>query len=217
MPKYRVIETSFIGNTLQPAGAVVDVDYDPGFNLEPLDDAAEQRKAAVADTVGKRPAPGDPLYNAELMRRNLVEGTPMGVIGENPFGPNAPRRFSVQSSAGPAEPDAPPPVPTAVLEEAAQRGRDEANQAAEAELTRVAAQHAEEQRALQTHIAEVQSKLQAQDGAMAEGEKAKQEAAELRAQVADLQARLEEATKPADPPPEAPPAPPPEGKPKSGK
>lgn len=42
MAKYRVLELSFIENALQPEGTILELpdDFDPSYNLEPLDDAA---------------------------------------------------------------------------------------------------------------------------------------------------------------------------------
>jgi hypothetical protein len=46
MARYRVLETSYIGDRLYEAGAEIDFGDLPGSNLEPLD--AQARKAAKA-------------------------------------------------------------------------------------------------------------------------------------------------------------------------
>ena len=52
MPKYRVLQKSFIDNHLREAGETVDYDGLPSENLEPLDEAgevkAQEAKAASA-------------------------------------------------------------------------------------------------------------------------------------------------------------------------
>ncbi len=42
MAKYRVLELSFIADALQPEGTIIELpdEFDPAYNLEPLDDAA---------------------------------------------------------------------------------------------------------------------------------------------------------------------------------
>jgi hypothetical protein len=42
MAKYRVLELSFIKDALQPEGTILELpdEFDPSYNLEPLDDAA---------------------------------------------------------------------------------------------------------------------------------------------------------------------------------
>jgi hypothetical protein len=47
MPKYRVITMSFIDDKLIEEGAVIEFDGQPGFNLEPADEAAQ----AVVDSL----------------------------------------------------------------------------------------------------------------------------------------------------------------------
>lgn len=49
MAKYRVLEKSFIGNSLVEAGAEIEYEGLPSANLEPLDKAAD--KAAKAAQV----------------------------------------------------------------------------------------------------------------------------------------------------------------------
>lgn len=44
MAKYRVLEKSFIGNTIVEAGEVVEYDGRPGSNLELIEDAPAKPK-----------------------------------------------------------------------------------------------------------------------------------------------------------------------------
>lgn len=53
--RYRVLEKSFIGNSIREAGETVDYDGEPGPNLEPL---AEPPPAPAAARKA-RAAPGD--------------------------------------------------------------------------------------------------------------------------------------------------------------
>ncbi|MET1025701.1 MAG: hypothetical protein ABWY00_00930 [Dongiaceae bacterium] len=46
MPRYRVVETSFIGDRIHEVGQEIEFGAQPGTNLEPLDGAA--RKAVKA-------------------------------------------------------------------------------------------------------------------------------------------------------------------------
>lgn len=48
MARYRVLERSFIGAVIVPAGAEIDYDGKPDANLEPLDDEAKKAAAARA-------------------------------------------------------------------------------------------------------------------------------------------------------------------------
>lgn len=54
MPKYRVLELSFINARLIPAGEEIEFDGDPGPNLEPLDDEAHEAKRVYVEV--KEPA-----------------------------------------------------------------------------------------------------------------------------------------------------------------
>lgn len=54
MPKYRVLERSYINSSLVEAGVEVDYDGEPGPNLEPLDPAPRKGKRvpkAVAELL----------------------------------------------------------------------------------------------------------------------------------------------------------------------
>lgn len=51
MPKYRVLEKSFIENKLVEAGAVIDYDGEASSNLEPLS-KKEAKAAEEADATG---------------------------------------------------------------------------------------------------------------------------------------------------------------------
>jgi hypothetical protein len=107
MAKYRVLETSYIGDRIVEAGTEVEFDHDPGFNVEPLDGAARKRVADYAKTVGKRLAPTDPGFTSSMMRRNLDEGDAkgMGVIPASPMGDNAPNALVPPAASAPPEPD----------------------------------------------------------------------------------------------------------------
>lgn len=50
MPRYRVLETSYIGERIVEAGAEVEYDGRPGKNLEPIDKAAEKAKREAEAT-----------------------------------------------------------------------------------------------------------------------------------------------------------------------
>lgn len=54
MPKYRVLELSFIDARLVPAGEEIEYAGDPGPNLEPLDDEAREAQRVYLDV--KEPA-----------------------------------------------------------------------------------------------------------------------------------------------------------------
>lgn len=47
MPRYRVLETSYIGDRIVNAGDEINFDGVPGKSLEPADDAARKAKAAA--------------------------------------------------------------------------------------------------------------------------------------------------------------------------
>jgi hypothetical protein len=53
MPKYRVLEKSFINNALVEEGAIVTYDEKPGPNLEPMDAAAETARAEADSALVK--------------------------------------------------------------------------------------------------------------------------------------------------------------------
>lgn len=60
MPRYRVLELSYIGDRLQEADIELDYDGLPGSNLMPLDAAARKAaKSAVALALAAD-EPGDP-------------------------------------------------------------------------------------------------------------------------------------------------------------
>lgn len=52
MPRYRVLEKSFLNNRIHEEGAEVEFDGNPGSNLEPLDAAA--RKAVAEYAAAKK-------------------------------------------------------------------------------------------------------------------------------------------------------------------
>lgn len=60
MPKYRVLEPSFINNALVKEGDIVEFDGIPGSNLEPIDKAAKSAasspEAVAANTPQSDPA-----------------------------------------------------------------------------------------------------------------------------------------------------------------
>lgn len=47
MPKYKVLQKSFIGNRIVEEGEIVDYDGEPSENLEPVDKAAKKAAASV--------------------------------------------------------------------------------------------------------------------------------------------------------------------------
>ena len=78
MPRYRVLERSYINDRLHEAGDEVEFAHDPGFNLEPLDADAKKRAKAVQDKG--RLSPNDPGYLGAMILRNLQEGDAMGPV-----------------------------------------------------------------------------------------------------------------------------------------
>lgn len=53
MPKYRVTQPSFIHGRMFKAGDVINFDGVPGFNLDPVDDAAKKAKAAASKAASR--------------------------------------------------------------------------------------------------------------------------------------------------------------------
>ncbi len=73
MAKYRVLELSFIKDALQPEGTILELpdEFDPSYNLEPLDDAAwaaRERWEAAEDSrrLGSPPQTVDPFALADI-------------------------------------------------------------------------------------------------------------------------------------------------------
>ena len=62
MPKYKVLEKSFINGDIHEAGAEVDYAGLPGPNLEPTDDEGRAAAAEAAKVIAtaQKPAPADP-------------------------------------------------------------------------------------------------------------------------------------------------------------
>lgn len=59
MPKYRVLEKSFINNAIAAEGDIVDFDGKPGPNLEPVDKPAQAAAAEAAAGLVKGIDAGD--------------------------------------------------------------------------------------------------------------------------------------------------------------
>lgn len=57
MPKFRVIETSFIGNKLVQPGDVVEYDGKYGSNLEPIEPIKKSKAKAEEPAPPEDPAP----------------------------------------------------------------------------------------------------------------------------------------------------------------
>jgi hypothetical protein len=74
MPKYQVLEKSFINNQIREEGEILD-DYDglPSENLKPLDEAGEIKAQEYRDSNAKRLATqtpaATPLDNAEVFAK----------------------------------------------------------------------------------------------------------------------------------------------------
>lgn len=68
MPKYRVLERSYINGRLTEPGATVEFSGNAGPNLEPIDDAAKKAQAAYQAKVGKATSPNDPEFPLELAK-----------------------------------------------------------------------------------------------------------------------------------------------------
>lgn len=84
MPKYRVLEKSFINDGLVEEGTIVDFDGVPGPNLEAIDAEAE---AAVQEA----PAPG--------VNANDIARQKMAAIGGNPDAIEAAKAANAASTA----------------------------------------------------------------------------------------------------------------------
>lgn len=74
MAKYRVLELSFIKDALQPEGTIIELpdEFDPSYNLAPLDDAAwaaRERWEAAEDArrLGSPPQTVDPFALADIV------------------------------------------------------------------------------------------------------------------------------------------------------
>lgn len=60
MPRYRVLETSFIADRIYEAGAELNYGELPGSNLEPLDGAARKAQKAAEALAAAREEWADP-------------------------------------------------------------------------------------------------------------------------------------------------------------
>jgi hypothetical protein len=80
MASYRVLELSFINNSLQQPGAEVEYDGEPGKNLEPLDRQAKVAAKAVADTA---PAVADLV--TKVRQHAATRGVPPSEVNASDF------------------------------------------------------------------------------------------------------------------------------------
>lgn len=126
MPKYRVLEMSFIDARLIPAGEEIEFAGDPGPNLEPLDDEAREaqrvyvevkepaRLKKLAETVGaggisdqeafaKALAKANAEANADVIAKQVAEGIAAAFAQFFPNGLNKP---PAAPAAAPAAPEA---------------------------------------------------------------------------------------------------------------
>jgi hypothetical protein len=84
MPKYRLLAPHIVDGALLGAGAEIDIDYDPSFEMEPLDAAGERALAAFresrAELESDYPNMGwpiiDRLWQGWLVRERLRDGQP---------------------------------------------------------------------------------------------------------------------------------------------
>lgn len=53
MPRYRITTESFIHGRLVKVGDVIEYDGVPGFNMDPVDDAAKKAKKAATTTASR--------------------------------------------------------------------------------------------------------------------------------------------------------------------
>lgn len=101
MPKYRVLEKSFIGVHLVEAGAEVEYDGLPGKNLEPLDDEAKAQaakaqpvaNAAMKDLIANMRPLGDtdPEAFAAAVAKAIADGIAQALAPKGkPKGDGAP-------------------------------------------------------------------------------------------------------------------------------
>jgi hypothetical protein len=101
MPKYRVLEKSFINNALVEEGAIVTYDEKPGPNLEPMDAAAETARAEADSTLVKG-------VSAEDIARQR-----MAAAGGSPDAVEAEKAASAAAAAAGAVVQGEAPTPTA--------------------------------------------------------------------------------------------------------
>lgn len=73
MPKYKVLQKSFIGNRLVEEGETVDYDGEPSDNLEPVDKAAKK----VVDSIDADAAAAEAAKRLEAAANS---GNPDGVV-----------------------------------------------------------------------------------------------------------------------------------------
>lgn len=73
MPKYKVLQKSFIGNRLVEEGETVDYDGEPSDNLEPIDKAAKK----VVESIDPDAAAAEA---AERLAAAANSGSPDGVV-----------------------------------------------------------------------------------------------------------------------------------------
>ena len=89
LPRYRVLERSYIGLSLIEPGIEIVFDHDPGENLEPLNEAAHTRRQAyhtrLADEAKERGekfrppvGPNSPSFAYDLVRTNVQDGVAQG-------------------------------------------------------------------------------------------------------------------------------------------
>ncbi len=65
MPKYCVLEKSYIGNAIREVGAVVDYDGKPGKALELIQEPAAEQKLTKKEAEAKAQAEAEAAANAE--------------------------------------------------------------------------------------------------------------------------------------------------------
>lgn len=73
MPKYRVLQKSFIGNRIVEEGEEVDYDGEPSDNLVPIDKAAKK----VVESIDADAAAAE---SAERLAAAANTGNPAGVV-----------------------------------------------------------------------------------------------------------------------------------------
>ncbi|MBS0323579.1 MAG: hypothetical protein JSR19_06975 [Proteobacteria bacterium] len=122
MPKYRVLELSFIDARLVPAGEEIEFAGDPGPNLEPLDDEAREAQrvylevkepariakmasdfgtAGIADqeAFAKALAKANAEANADVIAKQVAEGIAAAFAQFFPNGLNKPPAAPVAPAA----------------------------------------------------------------------------------------------------------------------
>ncbi|GAB6966351.1 hypothetical protein JCM25156A_03880 [Komagataeibacter kakiaceti JCM 25156] len=69
MAKYKVLTRSYIGGKIREAGEVIEYGGNPGSNLEPMDAAAEKKRAEYQKLVGQRISASDPRFIATMIEK----------------------------------------------------------------------------------------------------------------------------------------------------